>query len=246
MNRPALTALAVVLVLAATRAGAGGDPQEDAKKALADLQGTWRLTAVENQGRTNDLADDGPRWLIKGNKVFYAGKELAVLTADGATKPKSLDLAFAEPKRSYEGIYSVKDDELKICVNRNTEGVKERPTDFATEGKPDLRVLVFRRDKGSATEGLRGFVGIRIKVGSDEKEVVIDGALPNSPAEKAGLKQNDILLKVGSREATGIKQVVDMIREIKPNTEITLRVRRDDKERDVTVKVGVMPFMYLD
>jgi uncharacterized protein (TIGR03067 family) len=243
MKRLVLTALAAVLALAVSRSAAS---QEGAKKELAALKGTWQLTAVEIAGATNDLGDTGPQWVIKDNKVMYAGKELAVLTVDGATTPKSMDLALVNPKRSYEAIYSLTDDTLKICVNRQTDGVKERPSGFATKDKENLRLLVFRRAKGDGMEGLRGFVGIRIKAGEDGKGVIIDAPLKDSPADKAGLKAEDVLLKVGNREATDVKQVVDMVREIRPNSEVTLRVRRDDKERDITVRVGIMPFFYLD
>jgi uncharacterized protein (TIGR03067 family) len=244
MKRLVVPALAVALTLAVSRAGA--DPQEAAQKDLAALKGTWRLTAVESAGSTMDQFDDGPRWVIKGNKVFYAGKELAALTVDGATTPKSMDLALDNPKRTYEGIYSLKEDTLKICVNRQTDGVKERPAGFDTKDKTGLRLLVFRRDKGDGMAGLRGFVGIRIKAGEDGMGVVIDAPLPGSPAEKAGLKKDDFLVKVGGREATGVKEVVEAVRELRPNSEVTFRVRRDGKERDITTKVGVMPFFYLD
>jgi uncharacterized protein (TIGR03067 family) len=242
MKRPVWIALALASLLALSRAGG----QETVKQETDALQGTWRLTAIEIAGRTTDLPEDGPRWVIKGNKVSYAGKELAVLTLDGATKPKSMDLAFVTPKNTYEAVYAVDADTLKICANSQTSGVKERPSGFDTKDTMGLRLLVFRRDKGDGMAGIRGFVGIRIKAGDDGMGVVIDGALPGSPAEKAGLKQDDVLLKVGSREASTVKDTVEMVREIRPNTDITLRVRRDGKERDITVKVGVMPFMYLD
>ncbi len=243
MHRHLRTALAVACLLAVPRAGAA---QESAKKDLEPLQGTWRLVSFEIQGKAIDLDDKGPRWVIKGNKVYYAGKELTALTVDGATKPQSMDLAFVSPKRTYEAIYSVADDTLKICANRQTDGVKQRPEAFTTEDMPELRLLVFRRDKGDAKEGLSGFIGIRIKKGDEENEVLVDEPLKGSPAEKAGLKSGDLILKVGGKDATGVVQVVETVRAVRPNSDITLRVRRDGKERDITVRAGVMPFMYLD
>ena len=107
------------------------------KDAPAALQGGWKFTSLENDGKTAELPGVSFWWVIKGDKVYYGGKELAKLTADATTTPKCLDLAFRNPDRVYEAVYSIEDDTLKICVNRQTEGVKERPNSFSTEGKSE-------------------------------------------------------------------------------------------------------------
>src|SRR5262249_17818930 len=146
-------------------------------------------------------------WYIKGNQVRYGGQELASLTADTATKPWCIDLKFHNPDRVYEGIYSLDGDMLKICVNRANDGIKERPTDFATKGKPEWRLLVFQRDKdrqGDSIEGLGGYVGIAIMAKEPDNHLVITDVLKDSPAMKAGVKKEDILLRVGNQEATNL------------------------------------------
>src|SRR5690242_5215445 len=65
-----------------------------AKKALAELQGNWKLTEF-GVGEEQGVLPQQPRWVVKGNKVFYAGEELAVLTLDPAGTPKVIDLALA-------------------------------------------------------------------------------------------------------------------------------------------------------
>jgi uncharacterized protein (TIGR03067 family) len=254
MNLFRRTALVMVSVLCVPFASAGGDPKAEAvKKELAVLQGVWKLTALEIDGKTTDFPENPPRWFIKEDKVRYGGQELAALMIDAATTPRSIDLAFLSPKRSYEGIYSVTGDTLKICVNRQTEGVKERPVGFATKDNPEWRLLVFKRDqagKADETEGLSGFVGIAIGIAigiePNKKELVIAQVIDGGPAKKAGLKKDDILLRVGGRQAEGVLETVRMIRAERPGSESNLRIRRDGKERDVTVKVGVAPFSLLD
>jgi uncharacterized protein (TIGR03067 family) len=219
------------------------------KDGLAPLQGTWKVVSIEVNGRVTEFPEKPPRWLIKGNRVMYAGKELAVLSIDATTKPQSIDLAFAKPKRVLEGIVAVEKDTLKLCVNRETDGVKERPQDFATKDKPGLRLLVFTRDKagaGQRIEDLNGFVGIQIAAGANANDVVIGAVIDGSPAKKAGVKKDDLLLKVGAAEATGVQQVVAMVRRLTPGSDVTLRVKRGGKEQDIPVKVGVMPFFLLD
>jgi uncharacterized protein (TIGR03067 family) len=214
---------------------------------VAAVQGSWTLVSVESDGEIQEFSGRPFRWVIKGASVRYGGQPLAELALDPLTTPKNLDLTFLNPKRVYEGVYSVDGDTLKVCVNRRTEGVKERPVGFATRGKPDLRLLVFRRDRAGAGERLAdlpGFVGIQIRRG--DKELVIAGVLPASPAKSAGLKKDDVLLKVGAAEAKELRATVEAVREARPGSDLTLRIRRAGEERDVTIKVGVIPFYLLD
>src|SRR5262245_11217209 len=133
----------IACLFVATMLALGEDPPAEvrSKKEWAALQGTWKVVSLESDGKARDFPENPLRWVIKGNKVLYGGAELAVLTLDVTTMPQSMDLGFLNPKRVLEGVYAVDEDTLKICVNRQTEGVKERPLGFSTEGKPDWRLL---------------------------------------------------------------------------------------------------------
>jgi uncharacterized protein (TIGR03067 family) len=220
----------------------------DAKKALAAFQGVWKLETIEADGEEQELIRKPPRWVIQGHKVLYGGEELALITLDPATSPKTVDLEFKKPKRTYEGVYTLKDDTLKICVNKMTDGVKERPLGFETKGKPDWRLLVFKRLKepnAGAIEHLSGFAGIAIGI-SKEKEPIIVNVIEGTPARKAGLMKDDIILQVGAQDATDLRTTVRLVGEFRPGSEVTFRIKRDGKEKKIKVKVGVLPFFYLD
>jgi uncharacterized protein (TIGR03067 family) len=218
------------------------------KKALAELQGTWKLTEF---GIGDELSQEQmqPRWVVKGNKVFYAGAELATLTLDPAGTPKIIDLAVAKSKKTLEGIYVVEKDTWKICVSAEAEGVKERPQGFSTKDKPTYRLLVFERDKGEDTDVLAGvgaFVGIQISFDKEKNEVIIGDTIPESPARKAGLKKDDVILKIEGGQPSSLMGAVNTIRRFKPGSEVTFSIRRDGKETDIKVKAAVIPFRYFD
>jgi uncharacterized protein (TIGR03067 family) len=218
-----------------------------ADKEPAELQGSWRLESLDSDAGDLGLGLPEVRWVIQGTKVKYGGEEVADLTADPKATPKILNLSFLDSKKTYEGIYSVEKDTLKICLNAHSEGVKERPTDFSIEGKENLRLLVFRREKEAAegTGGATGYVGLMLKFDQDKKEVVITDTLPKGPAEKAGLQKEDVVLKVGDVDVTDLSSAVNTVRQKKPGGELTFHVRRDGKEKDIAVKVGVLPFALL-
>jgi uncharacterized protein (TIGR03067 family) len=220
-----------------------------AKEKLASLQGVWKIDSLEVDGKPAELPEISFWWTIRGDKVLYGGSELGVLTIDPEISPKCIDLALRESKRGFEGIYSIEDNTLKICLKEATDSVRERPGEFATKGKEGYRLLVLKRDKDrkpDSLEGMGGFVGIAIKLDDDSKQVVVVDVVAGSPAEKAGLKKDDVLLKIGDHEAKEIKAVVAMIRNAKAGSELTLHCQRDGKEKDFTVKAAVVPFFLLE
>jgi uncharacterized protein (TIGR03067 family) len=217
------------------------------KKELAELQGTWKLVSVEINGEDGDSKAQ-PRWIIKGDKVSYGGQELAVLKTDASATPKIIDLAFRDPKKVYEGIYAVDKDTLKICLNAKSDTLKERPAEFSTMDKEHLRLLVFKRDKAKETDamaGVNGYVGIAIKQEKDPDTIVIGATVDGSPAKKGGLLKDDVILKIGGVEVTDLRSTVEMVRQVKPGRDVAFLVRRDGKEKEITIKAGVLPFKWL-
>jgi S1-C subfamily serine protease len=89
----------------------------------------------------------------------------------------------------------------------------------------------------------KGSIGIMIsaKTGS----VVIEDTVPGSPAEKAGLKAGDVIVKINDhkvkeKDATN-DDVNEMAKEIfkhEPGTKIKITVKRDNKEKQIEVTVG--------
>lgn len=245
MNQATYTRIVAAMVWVAIASGTGvraADPP-------AELQGCWKLTSVETNGKSDDPLGGGqPRWVIKGGKIFYGGAEIAQFTADPSTNPHVIDLTFQAPERTHEGIYVIEKDTLKVCLNKRTEGAKDRPGQFATKDQEDWVLLVFEREKAApedATEGLAAFAGIILQKDEDKKAVVVAAPLKGSPAEKAGLKKGDVVLKVGATGATDLETAVKAVRAAKPGTKLEFSIDRDGKEMTVTVKVGVLPFHWV-
>jgi len=230
---------AVTLTLVATSLAAADDT-----KGIAELQGKWKLSAVEVNDRPADLPDDLPVWEIKENKVLYGQEELATLVVDGGVTPKTIDLQFLSPAKTYEGIYAVEDDTLRICMNNTTDGVKQRPAELATKDQPTFRLLTFKRAADDEPGPMRGFVGMALHLNEETKEVLIASIVPDSPAKKADLKDGDVLLQVAGVNASDLVSTVEAIRKVKPGSDLAISLRRDGVAKEIRVKAGVFPFRF--
>ena len=231
----------VLLVVICLAAGSVSLRADDAagKKELAELQGCWRFVSIEVNGETRDPVGEGePRWVIKGDKVFYGGVEVVQLTADPSTTPRILDLKFLDPERSYEGIYVIENDTLKICLNGRANA-KSRPERFATKDRNEWRLLVFAREKAAPanpTEGLTAYAGVQLRNDADAKAVLVDVPIKGSPAEKAGFRRGDHFQSIAGRRITGGSiEVIEKL-EAKDGRKVPVSVERNGAAVDLIVE----------
>lgn len=71
------------------------------------------------------------------------------------------------------------------------------------------------------TEQLRKALKLTVNHG-----ILISEVMPNTPADKAGLRVGDVILDVNGEPVTGVKQFRDKIADLKPGTQVTLRIIR--------------------
>jgi serine protease Do len=73
------------------------------------------------------------------------------------------------------------------------------------------------------------------------KGVLLQSVTEDSPAEKAGLKAEDVVVSVDGHEVQDAGDLQERVAELAPGREATLDIYRDGKERTVTVKLGEAP-----
>ena len=64
--------------------------------------------------------------------------------------------------------------------------------------------------------------------------------VPGSPADKAGLAENDIILEINGQKINDNNPLANIIAKFKPGDEITLKIMRQAKEKTVKVKLEEM------
>ena len=73
---------------------------------------------------------------------------------------------------------------------------------------------------------------------SAERGVVIGRVMPDSPAAKAGLKENDVVTQVNGETVEGAVQFRRMIREIPAGRKVQLTVWRDGRSQTIDATLG--------
>jgi S1-C subfamily serine protease len=71
-----------------------------------------------------------------------------------------------------------------------------------------------------------------------ERGVVLCRVVPDSPAAKAGLKENDVVTEINGQRVEGTEQFRRMIREIPPGRSVQFAVWRDGRSQSVQLTLG--------
>ncbi|MER3446568.1 MAG: peptidase [Candidatus Dadabacteria bacterium] len=95
---------------------------------------------------------------------------------------------------------------------------------------------------------IRGWLGVMIQnitpeiaegMGIKEtKGALVADVTPGGPAEKVGIKRGDIIVEFNGHRVEKVVDLTSMVAVTLPGTEVQVKVIREGKERDITVKIG--------
>ena len=85
---------------------------------------------------------------------------------------------------------------------------------------------------------LRSYLGTIPDMTDNPGGVRLSGARGGSPAEKAGLKAGDILVKLGSHEVPDLQGMTNALRAYQPGDEVDVVVIRDGQRQTFKVTLG--------
>ena len=130
--------------------GAGGTADSE-KKEFAKLAGSWTLKELTYDGTDHSklkfkVVFKGNQGKVEGDASVtneYAGIKFKL---DPSTSPKKMDITIAagsQTDATMQGIYELKDDELRICAKVFGTG---RPKEFAAPDGSSSVLLVLKRE----------------------------------------------------------------------------------------------------
>ncbi len=98
---------------------------------------------------------------------------------------------------------------------------------------------------------VRGWLGVQIQAVDQDlakalglkknQGVVVSEVTKDSPADKAGIKVSDVILKFDGKDVTGPSNLAFMVAQKVPGTKVNLLIMRNGKEKTITVKLGELP-----
>ena len=98
---------------------------------------------------------------------------------------------------------------------------------------------------------VRGFLGVTIQDVDEElarsfnlphtRGALVTKVVEDSPADKAGLREEDFIVAVGSKPVANKDELRNLIAQIRPGKRVELTVIRKGKEKKLTVKIGHQP-----
>ncbi len=119
---------------------------------------------------------------------------------------------------------------------------------FAIPSNLANKVMTDILDKGRV---VRGWLGVYIQDLTEELSqalgmentngVLVSSVQENSPAEKAGLKSEDVILTLNNKKVKNSNELRNIVASTGPNVEVTLGIMRAGKEKNVKVLLGELP-----
>lgn len=178
---------------------------------------------------------------------FYAGNILALkgLALSSVSSTVSKDLGSITDVKKYELLFQVRDALItkydgEIDDNTLLEAAIKGMT--ASLNDPYTVFMNAEEYKSFMEQSNGEFVGIGAQVGIKEEGFVVIAPIEGSPAEEAGLKTGDVILKVDDTDVTGLTldQTIALIRG-EAKTEVKITVKRDDTDNlDISITRDVI------
>lgn len=163
-----------------------------------------------------DVADDSPaaKAGLKKNDILLA--------ADGAELKTVEDLQAALDK--------TKNDLLSLSILRKGEKQEVKLPALKPESELDTRQFFIGLQVGELDEATRD----QLNLGEDQGGLVVLSVVPDSPADKAKLQKNDIVVKFGDDDVRSAPDLIAKVQELGEN-EATLTIIRDGEQMTVQI-----------
>ncbi len=167
-------------------------------------------------------------WAFGGGKISLTSIKKGTVSTSGNVDFKSVQEVQTLLRENYDGTI----DDQKVL-----DGIKSGVA--KASGDPYTEYFNTEDSKAFQEELTGSFEGIGAELGKEGANVVIIAPIAGSPAEKAGIKPKDILVKIDDKTATDItiSEAVKLIRG-KAGTDVKLTLARDGNKVETTITRG--------
>lgn len=124
-----------------------------------------------------------------------------------------------------------KDEMIDLALTGYVSGLNDRYSRYQN--------LKQTESSEQSHSGIRTGIGITVECIEETGYMKVNEVNPGSPAEKAGLKKNDIIKSIEGNDIKeiGFNESFDIIQSKTPGTKISMHIERDGKESDISLTV---------
>jgi hypothetical protein len=128
-------------------------------------------------------------------------------------------------------------------VKRRALRIQREAAGGEREVEPELAATLLRWQGKNLKDSEKGFIGISMTDASGGKEsgTLVLGIVKDTPAEKAGLRNGDVILAVDGLVMFDSTELQEVIQLMDPGTDVKLEVRRGDKTIELDIKLMARP-----
>lgn len=161
-------------------------------------------------------------------------KEVIVITSGDKEKKLTIETKDGEVFINGKPAAEYKDDDVNVIRQRFQNNKNFLYAPGTGKFSPDKfnKFKYFDNDWSKD----KGFLGVTTEKTSDG--VKITDVTKGSAADKAGLKEGDVITKVGDKQITDEEGLTDAISSHKPKDDVTISYKRDGKSADVKTSLG--------
>lgn len=202
------------------------------------IPGLDALTAAlaTSQGLKARIVPDTSMEFGASDHASFYRKNVPVFFAFTGTHPDYHRPSDDTEKVNFEGMARIADFAELILLD-----IARRPK------RPEFTKLAAPAPRGGlaragSPRGNGAYLGTRPAYGEEGvKGVKLDGVSEGSPAEKAGLKEGDIIVKLADKPVESVEGLFEFLIEKKPGDTLDVVVQRDGKEHTFKVTLGTRP-----
>jgi serine protease Do len=196
-----------------------GVAAEEAKDGGAEIREVTKGSAAEKLGlkkgdiitKIDDVKIDGPEMLTETIRK-HKPEDKVVVTYKRDGKEQKATAILGKFKGANINAYNFK----MPNINR----------DFNFDFAPDIHI-----------NSDRPRIGIKAQDTEDGKGVKVLDVDEDSPAEKAGIEEGDIITQFDGKEVTGATELADLARDSRTKSSFKIKLDREGKSREVEVKI---------
>jgi serine protease Do len=207
----------------------------------------WVMAIGNPFGLWTDGTAGGPSVTV--GVVSFKGRSIPLGVVRGTAVDMIQTDASINPGNSGGPLLNTRGEVIGINTMIITNGPQQSSgVGFAVPINVAKEILPQLRSKGRV---IRGWLGVQVQDVTEElartyklqsaKGALIADVTDGSPADKAGLKPDDVVIAVDGREIGDRSELTNYIASRPPDSTVHLKVLRNGQEKDIAVTLGTFP-----